>query len=160
MRQERAILLWALALALLTIPIYAVRRRHLGPDPLAAEEHGSFVLGSFLRDWFYWFLGPAVRLSLATRLSPRFWNLSGVGCGTAAGGAFAFNRPALAGWAVLLGGVVELRPHGFLEGLTGLLERRFPIQREHRIMTIPGLFSQALKAGRSVKAERVDFNQL
>jgi len=107
-RQELAILLWALALALLTIPIYAVRRRHLGPDPLAAEEHGSFVLGSFLRDWFYWFLGPAVRLSLATRLSPLFWNLTGVGFGTAAGVAFAFNRPALAGWAVLLGGVADI----------------------------------------------------
>ena len=108
MRPELAVLLRALALLLLTVPFYAVRRRSLGPDPLASGERGSFVLGSFLRDWFYWILGPVVRVSLALGLGPLFWNLTGVAFGAAAGFAFALGRHALAGWAVLLGGVADI----------------------------------------------------
>lgn len=108
MTDELRVLVRVLAVAVLTIPIYAVRRRSLGPDSLASADRGSFVLGSFLRDWFYWFLGPVVRLSLALRLSPLFWNLAGVAFGAAAGFAFALGRPALAGTCVLLGGVADI----------------------------------------------------
>jgi len=106
--EELAILLRTLAVAVLTIPIYAARRRKLGPDPLESKDRGSFVLGSFLRDWFYWFLGPLVRLSLALRLGPLFWNLAGVAFGCAAGVAFALDRPATAGWCVIFGGVADI----------------------------------------------------
>ena len=108
MRAEVVMMLRAVALALITIPIYAVRRRSLGPDPLASAERGTFLLGSFLRDWFYWFLGPVVRLSLALGLSPLFWNLAGVTFGTAAGVCFALDRPALAGGAVVMGGIADI----------------------------------------------------
>ena len=89
MRPELAVLLRALALLLLTMPFYAVRRPSFGPDPLASSERGSFLLGSFLRDWFCWILGPVVRVSLAVGLGPLFWNLAGVAFGAAAGFAFA-----------------------------------------------------------------------
>jgi len=120
---ELGILLRALAFALITIPIYAVRRRQLGPDPLASEDRGTFVLGSFLRDWFYWFLGPVVRLSLAIGLGPLFWNLAGVAFGTAAGVAFALGRPAVAGWCVLLGGVADILD-GRIARYRGMASRR------------------------------------
>ena len=108
MTEELGILLRTLAFALITIPVYAARRRRLGPDALASKDRGSFVLGSFLRDWFYWFLGPLVRLSLAIGLGPLFWNLAGVAFGVAAGVAFALDRPATAGWCVLLGGIADI----------------------------------------------------
>ncbi|MDE2773640.1 MAG: CDP-alcohol phosphatidyltransferase family protein [Gemmatimonadota bacterium] len=101
-------LLSAVALALITIPIYVMRGRSVGPDPLAAADQRTFLFGSFLRDWFYWFLGPVVRLSVALRLSPLFWNLAGVVFGTTAGVCFALDRPALAGWAVVMGGIADI----------------------------------------------------
>ena len=112
-----------LAFALITIPVYAMRRRQLGADPLASKDRGSFVLGSFLRDWFYWFLGPVVRLNLAIGLGPLFWNLAGVAFGAAAGVAFALGRPATAGWCVLLGGVADILD-GRIARYLGVASRR------------------------------------
>jgi phosphatidylglycerophosphate synthase len=112
-------LLRVLAVAVITIPVYAVRRKRLGPDTLASADRGSFVLGSFLRDWFYWFLGPALTLGLG----PLFWNLAGVAFGAAAGLAFALGRPALAGTCVILGGVADILD-GRIARYRGIASRR------------------------------------
>jgi CDP-diacylglycerol--glycerol-3-phosphate 3-phosphatidyltransferase len=89
------------------MPVYAARaagRR----DPLDVAQRGSFVLGGFVRSWFYWFIGPVERLSLALRLSPTAFNLLGVAFGVASGVAFAAGHLGLGGWAVLLGGAADV----------------------------------------------------
>ena len=107
MRTDLLVLLGILALALLSMPVYAARaagRR----DPLDLAQRGSFVLGGFVRSWFYWFIGPIERLSLALRLSPTAFNLLGVAFGVASGVAFAAGQLGLGGWAVLLGGAADV----------------------------------------------------
>jgi CDP-diacylglycerol--glycerol-3-phosphate 3-phosphatidyltransferase len=101
------VLLGLLALAFVSMPLYAATaagRR----DPLEVDQRGSFVLGAFVRGWFYWFVRPVERLSLAVGASPTAFNLLGVAFGAAAGVFFATGRLNLAGWAVLLGGAADV----------------------------------------------------
>ena len=107
MRPDLAILIGILGSALLSMPVYAVRAAGR-PDPLDLGNRGSFVLGSFVRSWFYWFVGPVERLALRLGLSATAFNLLGVVFGAAAGAAFAAGRLSLGGWAVLLGGAADV----------------------------------------------------
>lgn len=107
MRADVSALLAVLGLALLSMPVYAATARGR-PDPHDVEDRGGFVLGSFVRSWFYWFIRPVERASLALRLSPTAFNLLGVAFGVAAGACFALGRVNLGGWAVLLGGAADV----------------------------------------------------
>ncbi len=102
------ILVGLLALAISTMPVYSLSGARRKPDRLASAAHGSFVLGSFLSGWLYWFTNPVVRASVVLRLSPTAFNLVGVAFGWAAGFLFATEHVALAGWSVLLGGVADV----------------------------------------------------
>jgi len=105
-RSDVGVLLGLLALAFATMPVYAATaagRR----DPLDVDR-GSFVLGNFVRSWFYWFVRPLERASLALGASPTAYNLLGVAFGVAAGALFAFGMLNLGGWAVLLGGAADV----------------------------------------------------
>lgn len=108
MRADMAILLGILGAALLSMPAYALGAARSGADPNDVENRGSFVLGGFVRSWFYWFVGPVERLALALGLGPLFFNLAGVACGALAGWMFATGHPVWAGWAVLGGGVADV----------------------------------------------------
>lgn len=108
MRTDLAVLLGLLAFALLTMPVYAMSSARKADDPLEVEDRGSFVLGSFLRGWYYWFLRPVERVSLALSLSPTAFNLTGVAFGVAGGVAFATGDMVLGGWGVLLGGTADI----------------------------------------------------
>jgi CDP-diacylglycerol--glycerol-3-phosphate 3-phosphatidyltransferase len=77
-------------------------------DPNEIGDRGSFVLGSFVRNWFYWFIWPIERVSLAIGLSPTAFNLLGVAFGGIAGACFATGRVNLGGWFVLLGGAADV----------------------------------------------------
>ncbi len=88
--------------------VYVLKRLHTAPDPLESTQRGTFVLGGFVRGWFYWFISPAIRLALMARLSPTFFNLLGAAFGAAAGVAFAAGRPVLGGWGVLMGGAADI----------------------------------------------------
>ncbi len=89
------------------MPIYAATAARR-TDPLEVTDRGSFVLGGFVRSWFYWFVWPIERLSLALGLSPTAFNLLGAGLGIAAGFAFAEGHVSLGGWAVLAGGAADV----------------------------------------------------
>ena len=102
------VLLGILAFAFSTMLAYALSGARRKPDQLASSAHGSFVLGSFLSAWLYWFAHPIVRGSVALRLSPTVFNLLGVAFGWGAGILFATEHVALAGWSVLLGGVADV----------------------------------------------------
>lgn len=108
MRPELGALLGALVVGLLSMPVYAAGRRRRGSDLLAGGDRGSFVLGPFVRNWFYWFIGPLEWASLVLGLGPLFYNLAGVVWGVLGGWAFASGHHALGGWAVLLGGVADI----------------------------------------------------
>ncbi|MGD2046846.1 MAG: CDP-alcohol phosphatidyltransferase family protein [Gemmatimonadota bacterium] len=106
MRTDLVVLLGLLALAFASMPVYAATAAGRG-DPLDVDR-GSFVLGNFVRSWFYWFVRPIERLSLAVGASPTAFNLLGVAFGVAAGYCFATGRLNLGGWGVLLGGAADV----------------------------------------------------
>lgn len=108
MTADLQFLLAVLATAILSMPIHALRGAHRRPDPLASDAQGTFVLGPFLRSWFYWVASPLVRLSVAVGLGPTFYNLLGVAFGIGAGVAFASGHVGLGGWGVLLGGAADV----------------------------------------------------
>ncbi len=91
MRPDIAVLLGILGVALASMPVYALTARGR-PDPYEVGDRGGFVLGSFIRSWFYWFVRPIEGVSLALRLSPTAFNLLGVAFGVAAGVCFATGR--------------------------------------------------------------------
>jgi CDP-diacylglycerol--glycerol-3-phosphate 3-phosphatidyltransferase len=107
LRTDFLVLLGILAFAIVSMPVYAVTA--LGkPDPHDVSDRGGFVLGSFIRSWFYWFIRPIEWLSLTLRLSPTAFNLLGAAFGILAGVCFATGRVNLGGWAVLLGGAADV----------------------------------------------------
>ncbi len=107
MRTDMAVLVGILAAAALSMPVYAFVSR-TREDPNEIGDRGSFVLGSFVRNWFYWFIWPIERVSLAIGLSPTAFNLLGVAFGGIAGACFATGRVNLGGWFVLLGGAADV----------------------------------------------------
>jgi len=66
------------------------------------------VLGGFVKSWFYWFIGPVERVSIALKISPTAFNLLGVVFGVVAGVCFALGYVSLGGWGVLLGGAADV----------------------------------------------------
>ncbi len=102
------VLLGVLATAVLSMPIYVLTGASGRPDPLASDAQGTFVLGAFLRSWFYWAVSPVVGTSIAVGLGPTFYNLLGVAFGIGAGVAFATGYVTLGGWGVLLGGMADV----------------------------------------------------
>lgn len=107
MRTDMLVFASILGLALVSMPAYALvaRSRH---DPHEIADRGGFILGGFVRSWFYWFIGPIERLSLALGMSPTAFNLLGVAFGASAGIAFASGWLNLGGWFVLLGGAADV----------------------------------------------------
>ncbi len=95
----------------------------MGVTRTTSQDRGSFVLGGFARSWFYWFVRPVERLSLALGLGPLFFNLLGVAFGVVAAACFATGRINLGGWAVLLGGIADILD-GRIARALGVANRR------------------------------------
>jgi len=107
MRTDMGVLLGILALAFASMPVYAgVAKTRRDPNEIA--DRGSFVLGGFVRNWFYWFVQPLERMALAVGLSPTAFNLAGVLFGSLAGYCFATGQTNPGGWLVLLGGAADV----------------------------------------------------
>ena len=102
------VFLAVLGVVILSMPVFALTGGRSRPDPLTTDAHGTFVLGSFVRSWFYWAVGPVVRGSVAVGLGPTFFNLLGVAFGIGAGVAFSLGHVTLGGWGVLLGGAADV----------------------------------------------------
>lgn len=107
---SRALLafLGALALAVLSMGVWAAAGRRRDVD---AERRGSqFLLGAFdfLLHWFLWAVGPLERASLRLGLTPDAFNVLGLLFGLASGVLVAMGRLELAGWAIVGGGVADV----------------------------------------------------
>ncbi len=93
---------------LLTMPLYAVVSRGRPIDPEVAKRPKTILLGTWIRDWLMWVIGPMERGFLRMGLSPDVFNFLGAFLGLAAGVAFAAGEYALAGWFILLGGAADI----------------------------------------------------
>jgi len=107
MKIEISITLGALALAFASMAAYRMTPSGRGPDRDKTRRGGSFILGLWVRDWFYWVTAPVLRASLALRLSPVFYNVLGVLFGLASLAAFASGRLAAGGAFVLASGLAD-----------------------------------------------------
>jgi len=123
MRTDLLVLLAVLAMALASMPVYAAGPARRARDPHDIANRGSFVLGGFARSWFYWFVRPVERVSLALRLGPLFFNLLGVAFGLVAAALFATGHVNPGGWAVLLGGAADVLD-GRIARALGMANRR------------------------------------
>jgi CDP-diacylglycerol--glycerol-3-phosphate 3-phosphatidyltransferase len=106
-RTETWALLAAVAAALLSMAAY-----RLTPAGRASGDRtrrgGSFVLGFWVRNWFYWFLRPLESLCLALRMDPLVFNVLGVALGGVAGVAFARGELPFGGAVMLLSGIADV----------------------------------------------------
>ena len=69
---------------------------------------GSFVLGFWIRNWFYWFIRPITAFSVSLGLSPFVFNALAVLFGLAAMVFYALGHLPTAGWMVLLSGFADV----------------------------------------------------
>jgi CDP-diacylglycerol--glycerol-3-phosphate 3-phosphatidyltransferase len=100
--------LWLLLAVVATMPVFALVSRNRPRDADVARRSASALLGFWIRDWLMWVIGPAERALVRARVSPDVFNYLGVAFGAAAGVAFAERALALAGWAILLGGLADV----------------------------------------------------
>lgn len=116
------------ALALATMPIFALGRRGRRMDADVARRPVSVLLGYWVRDWLMWAIGPFERLIVRARISPDVFNYLGVLFGAAAGVAFAAHAFSIAGWMVLLGGLADIldgriaRARGLVNGYGAFMD--------------------------------------
>jgi CDP-diacylglycerol--glycerol-3-phosphate 3-phosphatidyltransferase len=103
-----AVFLTALALALGSMVVFALRGP--GRDADAQRKGSQFLLGAgdFLVHWFMWVLGPVDRLSVRFRLKPDVFNFAGLFFGLLSGLFIGAGRLELGGWAIALGGVCDI----------------------------------------------------
>jgi len=94
-------------LALLTMVVYRARFAGRSAGDITGRG-GSFVLGFWVRNWFYWLIRPVTQISVRLRLSPFFYNLVAVACGLGSGYAYATGHFPVAGWLVLLSGLADV----------------------------------------------------
>lgn len=123
MRTDLLVLVSIIGLALVSMPIYAMGAARRGRDALDVANRGSFVMGGFVRSWFYWFIRPVEGTALALHLGPLFFNLAGVAFGVVAAVCFGTGRTNLGGWAVLLGGAMDVLD-GRIARALGVANRR------------------------------------
>ena len=69
---------------------------------------GTFVLGYWVRNWFYWFVKPVIRGAVVAGLTPFFFNALVVVFGIAGMLFFAEGRLPWAGWMILLSGLADV----------------------------------------------------
>lgn len=108
MNTEIVALATALAIALASMVVYrwTPEGRRRGPD--ASGRGGSFVLGFFVRDWFYWFLRPLRAAAYASGAPPLVFNFLGLFLALGSGIAFGLGHLPLGGTLILLSGIADV----------------------------------------------------
>jgi CDP-diacylglycerol--glycerol-3-phosphate 3-phosphatidyltransferase len=103
-----AALLTVLALAVVSMAVYALAGRR--PDADSARRGSRFLLGAgdFLVHWLMWLLTPLERAFLRLGLGPDVFNFAGLFFGLLSGLLIASGRLELGGWAIALGGMADV----------------------------------------------------
>jgi phosphatidylglycerophosphate synthase len=106
-RRELAVLAGVLGFALGSMLVYRVRPASRTTDDLTGRG-GSFVLGFWIRNWFYWLIRPVTRASVSLGLTPLFYNMFAVACGLGSMLAYATGHLPTAGWLVFVSGIADV----------------------------------------------------
>jgi len=93
---------------LLSSVMYIVSGAYRREDKNEIGDRGGFLLGSFVRNWLFWFLGPLQRIAVGLRISPTTFNVLGVVLGVGAGFCFGTGNLNPGGWLILLSGMVDV----------------------------------------------------
>jgi CDP-diacylglycerol---glycerol-3-phosphate 3-phosphatidyltransferase len=107
MARELAFLLAVLAAAGFSMMAFAWTGGGRDPGDKTGRG-GSFFLGYWVRNWFYWVMRPATRAAVALRLNPFFFNAAAVMFGAASMVFFAVGKLPSAGWMILLSGLADV----------------------------------------------------
>ncbi|MEJ2723008.1 MAG: CDP-alcohol phosphatidyltransferase family protein, partial [bacterium] len=107
MRSELAVVSCAIGLVLVSMAVYRMTPEGRSSGD-ATGRGGSFFLGFWVRNWFYWFIRPVTALSLAAGLSPFFYNALAVALGVASLVFYARGQLPTAGWMILLSGFADV----------------------------------------------------
>ncbi len=107
MRRELAVLAGVVGFALATMLVYRLRPASRTTADLTGRG-GSFVLGFWVRNWFYWLIRPVTRASLALGLTPLFYNMFAVVCGVGSMLGYATGHLPTAGWLVFVSGIADV----------------------------------------------------
>jgi CDP-diacylglycerol--glycerol-3-phosphate 3-phosphatidyltransferase len=97
----------AFALVVLSMVVYLLTPQGRGSQDKTGRG-GSFFLGFWVRNWFYWFIRPVTTVSLAMGLSPLFYNGLAVALGLASLAFYAGGHLPLAGSMILLSGFADV----------------------------------------------------
>lgn len=95
-------------LALASMGVHAATGAATGERARQSARRGSFVLGSWVRGWFYWAIGPVERPIVSLGLAPEIFNGLGLLLGLGAMAAFATAKIPLAGYLLLLSGLADV----------------------------------------------------
>lgn len=108
MNLELVLFFSLLSLALVSMVPYALGPARAGVRPDGSARKGSFVLGRWVRDWFYWAIRPAKSAAVDAGWSPDVFNYIGLALSLLSMGLYAAGSLGLAGWMLLLGGVADV----------------------------------------------------
>jgi phosphatidylglycerophosphate synthase len=106
-RIELAALCGVVAFALASMLVYRVTGARASNSDLTGRG-GSFVMGFWIRNWFYWLIRPVTRASIAAGLTPLFYNLFAVACGLGSMVAYATGHFPTAGLLVFVSGIADV----------------------------------------------------
>lgn len=106
MRPEITALLSALGVAVASMLVFRTTAAARARSSEVARR-GSFVLGNWVREWFYWSVSPVGRFSVRTGLAPEVFNAIGLALGLASGWAFAVGQLPLGGALLLASGITD-----------------------------------------------------
>ena len=108
MSSELLGLVIVVGVTLLSSVMYVVSGAYRQEDQNEISDRGRFILGSFVRNWLFWFLSPLERIAVGLRISPTTFNALGVAFGVSAGFCFGTGNLNPGGWLVLLSGTVDV----------------------------------------------------
>ncbi len=108
MKLEVTLFISLLGLALASMVPYALGPARAGVRPDGSVRKGSFVLGRWVRDWFYWAIHPAKRFAVDAGWSPDLFNYIGLGLSLVSMVLYAYGELGFAGWMLLFGGIADV----------------------------------------------------
>jgi phosphatidylglycerophosphate synthase len=107
LRPELGALAAVVGFALASMFVYRMTVRRVSNHDLTGRG-GSFVLGFWVRNWFYWLIRPVTRVSVAVGLTPLFYNLFAVACGLGSMAAYATGHFPVAGLFIFVSGIADV----------------------------------------------------
>lgn len=122
MRPEIVALTGVVGFAIITMLAYRLSPAGREAGDLTGRG-GTFFLGFWVRNWFYWLIRPLTRASLALGLSPLFYNMFAVACGVGSMLGFANGRMPVGGALVFVSGLADVMD-GEVARATGTADAR------------------------------------